>query len=806
MSDSNLTVASGAIGLAKSLIDFVPASQNLINVSCETYNWLIRERIDERSFECCRKMALGLAYPNEAGMDIQRQIKEADQKIVERVKQLPIRLILSGSIGRLLAKDVDTCYMVSTVAALTKFHEREFATEVLCSMIFDKGGHEEDVSYKYNVQRAPVKAVMYKIVDSIYLNVVNAGHDLGGLPAELEHLHPHLLDDVTFAGIVMGIERSEHNVVIRCDRFISDLTLWLLLHFHGRISVSVKETVVYEKTLGPRSRIVRIMVKNLCLDDRNYCEIEGAPVEASISVGDKLFTFLTGTDDIRDYPNYHTRQALYDVENLANGTQSVEVLNQTECKSLVDVAKTIMTWLLSIPVVPATDDYGLTFRALLVEEDEEEESSMSIGDLLQNHPRLHSLGMGLCPEPDPISRRPDEKLSKAFLYNQAFTHDSFEGYTSVLDYFPMAKVLLDQVEARCSCSGCESKVELRLCKRGCLRQATVTRVLVLVAHCICDAFGVKDVSGRDSSRDQVVVCLERLFSDILHLKVVRWNTWFELVACFTTGIPLNTFDHTEFEDKSISWAAVQYGSLLVVASWLDITEEAKVKGCFGITTVEGNLQGVVDDIGLVRCERDKNKARLGPLGPCENGANRMQIETAGEVSKNSSLEAAYQLDTLEVELYTAVFHKRERLYQLMTTVRSGKNLRIVDPGEVIMILARSRSIQCTHDPASAIESSGDAIDVCDFDRILAEWSGSRQPWTDAIQMSKVLDSQLKINTVLNTQEHAGCLIRVTNSCCFSCAIEKLQDRPEWVQRCIINISTNHSALGQIRGRKRQMES
>lgn len=315
MSDSNLTVASSAIGLAKSLIDFVPASGALIDISRETYNWLIRERIDEGSFERCRQMALGLAYPNDAGMDIQRQIKQADQKIFERVKQIPVRLIASGSVGRLLAKDVDTCYMVSTVAALTKFHKPEFATDALCSMILDRGGHERNVSLRCNVQRSPVKAVISKIVDSIYLNVVNAGHDLGGLPVELKHLHPHILDDLTFTGIVMGIERSEQDVVIWSDRFLSDLTLWLLLHFHGRIVVSVDKTVLFEKLLGPSFRTARIMVKALCPEDAMSCMMLDAPVEALVSVGDELCTFLTGKDGTDSHPCTYTRQALYDVES-----------------------------------------------------------------------------------------------------------------------------------------------------------------------------------------------------------------------------------------------------------------------------------------------------------------------------------------------------------------------------------------------------------------------------------------------------------------------------------------------------------
>lgn len=535
MSDANLTTASGAIGPAKSLIDFVPASGTLINVSRETYNWLIRERIDEGSFERCVQMALGLAYPNDAGMDIQRQIKEADRKIVERVKQLPIRVILSGSIGRLLAKNVDTCYMVSTVAVLTKFHHPQFATDALCSMILDKGGHETAVSLKYNVQRSPVKAVISKIVDSIYLNVVNAGHDLGGLPAELEHLHPHLLDDLTFAGIVMGIERSEQDIVIRSDRFLSDLTLWLLLHFQGRIVVSVDRTVLFEKTLGPCSRVVRIMVKKLCVmaekfgpNDTNVCDEGSGPVEALLSVGDKLLTFLRGRDDHRPHPSSWTRQALYDVDNLTGDPPLAErsVLNHAERNSIANLAKIMMDWLLSVPVEPVPGADDLQFVPLLRER---KRSNMSIGDLLQNHPRLNSLetvDFGPRPEPVVVSRHVGDSIPNAF----------HERVSLIFKNFPMAQCLLEQVRFRCTCSACQSGLDLDFYKCGCLREGTITRLFVLLAHGICDAFGATNISGYATSRDQATAMVN-LLTEVMFFQRVHWDICLSLLLALSPEFP-----------------------------------------------------------------------------------------------------------------------------------------------------------------------------------------------------------------------------------------------------------------------------
>ena len=804
MSHSNLAVASSAIGLARSLVDFVPASGALINISRDTYNWLIRERIDESSFLHCRQLAHGLAYPNDGGSDIHRQVQEADRKILERVKQVPVRLVLSGSVGRLLAKDVDTCYMVSTVAVLTKFHDPEFATDALCSMILDRGGHEKEVSLRYNVQRSPVKAVISKIVDSIYLNVINAGHDLGGLPAELGHLHWHLLDDLTFAGIVMGIERSEQDVVIRSDRFLSDLTLWLLLHFHGTIVVSVSKAVLFEKTLGPSSRFVRMMVKELCPEDVKTCLKADAPVEALISVGDELFTFLTGTDDNDFHPCSYTRQAFYDVEDLTSSPRSakLKLLDRAECNSIARVAKGMMDWLLNVPVVPAPDLLGLTFRVLL---DSEVKSGMSIGDLLQKHPGLPNLNTGLLPTQRAVIRRPDEGLSDELSDDEALPDTSPSNPSSIFAWFPLAQSLLDDIQPRCSCSACKSGANLDLCKRGCLREATVTRLFVLLAHGICDAFGAKDVSGRANPEDQVTG-MTTLLLEILHQQLVRWDTWFELVACTTAGMSWDAFDSVG-DDGCSSWAAVQYGSFLAVAPWLDLAKEAKVKGCFGIMTVEGSLQGVPDDAGLVRCEMDQYNETYQPLGTSlgtESSANephRMQIETADRAS--DIIDAAIRLDTLKVERYTAIFRSDRFLYRLMTTVRSDRNVRIVDPSQVIMGLARCHSIQCQHDPTSAVMSSADVIRVDDFDLILADWSSSPTS-SNMIQMSQGMDSQLKINTLLSIVRK-GSVLRDMKSCCINCAIEKSRDLQNGDRRCIINTSANSSALVQSRTRKRPVE-
>ncbi|KAF8851822.1 hypothetical protein BDZ45DRAFT_807970 [Acephala macrosclerotiorum] len=762
MAGSGISMTSSVINLTKSLIDFVPSSGSLIDISRETYDWLKRERIDESSFQSCRVMALGLAYPNEAGIDIQRQIKDADKKLMDKVAKLPVRMVVTGSLGRLLGKDPETCYMVSTVAVLMRFHDLEFATDTLCSMMMDKGGHEKEVSLKYSVQRSPVKAVMSKIVESIYLNVVNAGHDLGGLPDELKHLHPHLLDDRAFAGIVMGIQRTEKDVVVRSDRFLADLALWLLTHFQGRVEISVENRVLFDKILSPSPRTVRMIVKEHCAEEQRDCLKKDAPVEAMMSIGDELLTFLKGTDDNDFHPCSYSRQPFYELDDLTSSphVSKAKLLNRAECNSITHVAKAIMSWILEIAIVPAPDLTGLAFMITL---EPGAESKMKVRDLLRKHPGLLSLNTGFLTATQPVLRRPDEEES----LDEDLGNGGFEITSStpgsMIEWFPAAKDLLAEIQPRCSCSACKSDENLDRCKKGCLREAAATRLFILIAHAISDAFQAQDVSGRSNSDDQVTG-VTALLSEILDQQLLRWDTWFEVVASTTAGIPWDAFD-LRGDNGSSSWAAVQYGSFVAVAPWLDLSTELQVRGCFGIVTVEGNIQGIPDDAGLVQCEMDQfdENYHLQPetfgAGSSGDGSNQMQIDVQPDTF--AEVDIALQPDTLKVEVFTAVFRVDQFLYRLMTTVRAGRNIRIVDPSQAIMGLSRSITIRCEHDSDLPLTDASN-LRWDDFDHILEAWSSPNVP-QDTIRVTKILEENTKVNTVL-TMARKGCVIRVADKC------------------------------------------
>ena len=101
----------------------------------------------------CAKLAKGLAYPNKNGTRLQTSIAAADARI-PFINSLSLKLWYSGSLGRMMSRDSDYCYMVSTVASLITHHNLEFAKAALTSMMLDQGDHEVECKPKYQIQRA----------------------------------------------------------------------------------------------------------------------------------------------------------------------------------------------------------------------------------------------------------------------------------------------------------------------------------------------------------------------------------------------------------------------------------------------------------------------------------------------------------------------------------------------------------------------------------------------------------------------------------------------------------------------------
>ena len=409
-----MELTARTIDLCSAIINASQPTSIIARSTHDLLKWIARERIDEISFTKCAEKARGLAYPNANGVIIRNQIEEADRRL-NNLRRAPIGLVVSGSLGRLMARDIDFCYIVSTVTVLSPYYGSERLTDVLSSMMLDDGNHVDGVVFKYEVQREPIRAVVCKIIESVFINVVNAGQKLARLTSELKKYHPHILNRRTLAGIIMGIQERDADVLLKSQHFLADVVSWILYHFEGRVEVSVGTNIVYEVELGPRKRLIRIMFDGVCPYPENCYEREGT-IEVSYKIGDGNFaTFLKGADDagVEDSkPRSYERQAFYFEEWASEPIlrpRRSPGLNKSDRNYALAVGKKLMKWLLNVPIEPGPSwSLGLTFKARL----NEQEGKLKVRDIIKAYPSLLQMKTGVPESSAPVFKGFEPEISQ----------------------------------------------------------------------------------------------------------------------------------------------------------------------------------------------------------------------------------------------------------------------------------------------------------------------------------------------------------------------------------------------------------
>src|SRR5436305_6173711 len=105
----------------------------------------------------------------------------------------PLFLEQSGSLGRLMARDPNLSWMISTVACLFQFHRDDrYVAQTLTAFIMraDAARQPNNATQTtdfliYNPAQVQIRSVISRIVSSVWHNVVNAGCDTIPLPEEL---------------------------------------------------------------------------------------------------------------------------------------------------------------------------------------------------------------------------------------------------------------------------------------------------------------------------------------------------------------------------------------------------------------------------------------------------------------------------------------------------------------------------------------------------------------------------------------------------------------------------------------------
>lgn len=857
MSSSNkeeLALASSSINLYKSMLDAAPTVKAFASLAKEIQNWVIREKISESNFTICRNLAAGLLYPNSNGMKLIERVKKADRAITQEQRKAPLRLVASGSLGRIIGNDLETSYIATTVACLTRFGDTNHATEALCSMILDQGGHEENVTYRYDVQRLPIKSVISKIVSSTWTNIVNAGHDLGDLPVELRCLHQHMLHERPFAAVVMSIERSKRNIIIRSRYFLADLTYWLIHHFLGRMVVIVGSQVQYSQAHAtrdgakPSERNLRYFVERDCTASPQSCQV-GADLKVEVHevFGDGSTKTCMKGDAGDGLPRTIARIPLYHIGTTFtpnDATVNTQLIGFTEAdlSSARRSALSIMDYVSSLQVYPEIIADRFAMRIVNLEEEPESSKRGLLKQTIEAEHLLHRQAGSS------VKGRAKNMKSGRF---GASNGDKIKAETGT--GAGSTSPVLDKMTQSCArFLDLQHSAELRLgclCKRRAPRKGThpqylqpqncryckwLQAVFLFLGHAICDAAGLDSISGQ-SQRSGQCFAVSTFVHEIFDQKCLRWDTWFEVVASFALGVDpekVNSYAKKSLtnDDAGIAcWAAVQHGALVVIAPWLDVCRQVSIAGSFAVRMLEGNIDGVSDEFAVIHCENADTQT-VPQSSPNVRGLPFSYVgdsERAGDGIQNvhSSLKASLIPQRSPIELVTTVFGIDENAYRLMTTVMVHNSfIRIVDPSKIVAGMAAAYlAADCDH--AKGIDETSSSpprqvqrpllpldrdIYVYRFDQAVATWkmhnfkrdiplvllNQEDLSTKEHLYFAQVAESHLELNVLMSLACRSS-MIRDVHRCCVACAAVQAATAVFHGDRRVISFDPQAAALKSI---------
>lgn len=622
-----MDLAAKTMDLTRALADLTVKG----NPGTQLIRWLARGRIDEDEFAYCAKLMKHKASPNQSGLQLCTGVLNMRTPL-RKVGGVSVHPLFS--LGHLMARDEDYCYVVTTVAASMAFHDIPFTVELMCNLAVDDDtdqvlDHRQGPQYPYNSKRTRIRPVVQKIVDSMAQNIGNCGLGLPDFPEELigGNICRHVVQKDVFSAIITTIRRepTAKRTVIWMDVFYADVILWILNHFQGSIEVSISGRILLPHS-PESSQQITIFVRDHC-DPTDPTHESGLDTSIKISTGDStmrrvLFHVDAKAEEVRDQFSPITRRSLYDVAFLAKPTKpgvwSQGVLQPQEMINIQVAAQKIAEWMLNLQLEPIemwNNSPGKAcfkyrgFRAVLGQNT----GRFSVKMVLSRWPDILRKQFGAPKElvtfiPLEIPENIDI-VDYSDNLNSGFSPQDFDGVLKILQRFSPVITLLGNVRERCElfgCPDCQGNVDYGACRPGCLTEMAITALFNIIGHVIAEGFGAKDVSGM-CSPSVVTWGVAKLLYQLTFAELVLWDTWFAVAATVFLGCPWDEIKFDNITSGQGSGAscisAVQYGAMAAVAQWTDLTTETQISRCFGARFVHGyQLDGVQDDFGVVTSE------------------------------------------------------------------------------------------------------------------------------------------------------------------------------------------------------------
>jgi hypothetical protein len=780
--------------LTAALLEATLSSGSLLKGAWEIGQWLGRERLNQYELLECMEKAKSLVYANKSGQKFFDQIISGlDTRPVG-----PLFLQQSGSLGRLMAGDPNLSWIVSTVACLFQHHRDDrVVTEKLTAYIMESQrspGQDQALTprdaFTYNPEQTRLRAVVRKIVLSVWYNVVNTGCDTIPLPQELLSVCPkgHYVDPVDFGIIINTIyAQCPSKAILRTNHLLRDVVLWLLLHYDGTIVVNVSGQIVYEVDFGNSHRELEIHVASACPENSDCATAGREWYKILRHISGSFEEFLSGSSfsEFSDQPQKPgVRQKLYDIPrpyptDSAMWNKTLQILVKYSAQSMI-------RWLLEVRLSAQKGFSSPGFSAEPGGPSNTNQTTVSL--ILKRVPAIINFQWGssaVSPSQVAFSHRPQHAVSSDGLDEKA-TWDTERKLKILLEYFSVLANLATEISAHCLCSDCfeqehrtnidltTNKTRLRL---GCLKRTAVEEVLLLLAHALADGFGVDDASSVSNSTP-IVEGMAVLLLELIQEQQVCWDTWFTLASCVYLGCPFEKpVTHTHPAFGGTAFAAIQYGNLATLAPWLDLNRELTVRGCFGLIGSRGRL-------GVITRSHDRH----AQFRSVEENFAIIETENTEDTTpycsrykKVASLADNHlQVDEDEsyVESDVILYQMDDKFYRLLLRIKTQNHRRIVDPSDALSAVIRMLpSITCQHQ-AQPPEMSALTAKIYTMDEVVGRWPDMIQSYVSTstandnmspngatVHLSHILDTHLKKNIALAL---SVCPVAVTNEPKFAC--------------------------------------